>query len=396
MNAVRIVLQILVPLAILGGGAALSLQIAQSAKKPAVVDAPPPPPLVRVAVAAAQDVTFTVAAQGVVEPLRVAELSAEVPGRIVAVDAGLRAGATVAAGETLVTLDGADFDFAIAQQAAAVARAELRLAQERAEADSALRAWRELEGDKPPDALVARLPQIRDAEAALAAAQAALQKAQRDRQRTEIKSPFAGRVRSATAEIGQQAAPGQRLATLVDDAIVEVRLPIPVGEAAYVDLPLHDELPLGQGAPVACTVEFAGATHAWHGHVVRTEGEVDRRTRQLTVVARIEDARGAAAAADGKAARPPLQVGQFVQASLQGRTFRGCVVLPREALVDGAAVWLVDAENRLRRRAVDVLRAEAERIVLRGGVSPGERVLLSKLAAAEGMQVAVAAGGAGK
>ena len=100
MNAVRIVLQILVPLAILGGGAALSLQIAQSAKKPAIVDAPPPPPLVRVAVAAAQDVTFTVAAQGVVEPLRVAELSAEVPGRIVAVDAGLRAGATVAAGET--------------------------------------------------------------------------------------------------------------------------------------------------------------------------------------------------------------------------------------------------------------------------------------------------------
>ncbi|MBM3961492.1 MAG: efflux transporter outer membrane subunit, partial [Planctomycetes bacterium] len=300
VNAVRILLQILVPLAILGGGGFLAVRIARTAKKPAVVDAPAPPTLVQTLVATAQDVTFTVAAQGVVEPLRVAELSAEVPGRIVAVNPGLRAGALVAAGETLVTLDVADFEFAVAQQAAAVARAELRLAQERAEADAALRAWRELEGDTPPDALVARLPQIRDAEGALTAAQAALQKAERDRQRTAVKAPFAGRVRSVAAEIGQLAQPGQRLAALVDDTVVEVRLPVPVGEAAYVDLPLHDELPLGQGAPVAFTVEFAGAVHRWHGHVVRTEGEVDRRTRQLTVVARIEDARGSAAA-DGKA-----------------------------------------------------------------------------------------------
>lgn len=395
MNAVRTTLQILLPLAILGGGGYLAVQIARAAKKPAVVDAPTPPPLVRAVVATAQDVTFTVAAQGVVEPLRVAELSAEVPGRIVAVNPGLRAGATVAAGETLATLDAADFEFAVTQQAAAVARAELRLAQERAEADAAVRAWRELEGDKPPDALVARAPQIRDAEAALAAAHAALQKAERDRQRTEIKAPFAGRVRSVAAEIGQQAQPGQRLATIVDDAAIELRLPVPVGEAAYVDLPLHDELPLGQGAAVACSVEFAGATHAWHGHVVRTEGEVDRRTRQLTVVARIEDARGAAAEG-GKPAKPPLLVGQFVQARIAGRTFRGCVALPRETLAADGAVWVVDAEGRLRRRAIDVLRAEADRIVLRGGVQPGERVLLSKIAAAEGLQVTVADGEAGK
>lgn len=395
MNAFRILLQILVPLAILGGGGLLAVRIAQATKTPAVVDAPPPPPLVRVAIARTQDVTFTVAAQGVVEPLRVAELSAEVPGRIVAVNPGLRAGAMVAAGETLATLDVADFDFAIAQQAAAVARAELRLAQERAEADAAVRAWRELEGDKPPDALVARLPQIRDAESALAAAQAALQKAERDRARAEVKAPFAGRLRSVSAEVGQMAQPGVRLATIVDDTSVEVRLPVPVGEAAFVDLPLHDELPLGQGAPVAFTVEFAGAVHAWHGHVVRTEGEVDRRTRQLTVVARIEDARGAAPA-DGKAARPPLLVGQFVQARIQGRSFPGCVVLPREALVDGVSVWTVDGESKLRRQPVDVLRAEADRVVLRGGLAPGARALMSKLAAAEGMSVTVADGEAGR
>lgn len=394
MNAVRTLLQIVLPFAILGGGAYVSVQIAKGGKKPAVVDEPPPPPLVRVTVARAEDVTFQVAAQGTVEALRTADLSAEVQGRIVAVNPGLRAGAMVAAGETLASLDVADFDFAIAQQRANVARAELRLAQERAEADAALRAWRELEGDRTPDDLVARAPQIRDAEAGLAAAQAALQKAERDRQRTELKAPFTGRVRGVVAEVGQMAQPGQRLATLADDGVVEVRLPIPVAEAAYLDLPLHDEVPLGQGPAVSFRADFAGRTHVWHGHVVRTEGEIDRRTRQLTVVARIEDARGTAA--DGKDARPPLLVGQFVQAVVVGRTFAGCTALPREALVDGAAVWLVDAENTLRRRQVDVLRAEADRVVLRGGLPEGARVLLSKVAAAEGMRVTAVDGEAGK
>jgi hypothetical protein len=59
-------------------------------------------------------------------------------------------------------------------------------------------------------------------------------------------------------------------------------------------------------------------------------------------------------------------------------------------------VWVVDAENTLRRRPVDVLRAEADRVVLRGGLSDGARVLLSKVAAAEGMRVAVVDGEAGK
>jgi len=43
-----------------------------------------------------------------------------------------------------------------------------------------------------------------------------------------------------------------------------------------------------------------------------------------------------------------------------------------------------------------VLRAEADRVVLRSGVAPGARVLMSRVAAAEGMRVAVADGEAGK
>lgn len=384
MNAIRLLLQILVPLAVLGGGAALAKLVASKAKPPTVVDVPVPPPLVRVATATTADVRLDVTTQGTVEALRTVELSAEVGGRIVATSDALRVGSTFAHDEVLVTLDARDLDFALANQTAAVARAELRLLQEKAEAEAAVRAWRALEGDRPADPLVTRAPQIREAEAALAAAQATLAKNRLDRQRTEVRAPFAGRVRSVAADQGQNVMPGQRLAVVVDDSAVEVRLPIPVDEAAFLDLPLQAAVPYGQGPVVEITVDFAGEQHAWRGHVVRTEGEIDRRTRQLTVVARIDGARGG----DGAPPRPPLLVGQFVQGRIHGRSLPAAVVVPRAALRSDGTVWIVDAEQRLRRRPVRVLRSEPDRVVLQGGLAAGERVCLSQLdTAGEGTPV---------
>ena len=110
-----------------------------------------------------------------------------------------------------------------------VARATLRLHQERAEAEAALRAWRDLEGERPADPLVRREPQIRDAERSLAAAEAQLRRAKLDLDRTVVRAPFAARVRSAAAEVGQVVAAGQRVAELFDLAAVEVRLPQDMG-----------------------------------------------------------------------------------------------------------------------------------------------------------------------
>ena len=378
MNALRLFLQIALPFAVLGGGGFLVVQIAKNATKPRVVDQPPAPPLVRVATAASLPVRLDVATQGTVEPLRVVDLSAEVGGRIVATNDALRAGGTFHADEVLLTLDPTDFDLAIKNQEATVARAELRLLQEQAEADAAVRAWRQLEGDRPADPLVTRSPQIRDAEASLAAARATLAKSRLDRSRTEVKAPFTGRVRSVHADQGQTVQPGQRLAVILDDTTVEVRLPVPVGDAAFVELPLLGAATGSDGPLVDVTAEFAGRQHTWQGRVVRTEGEIDRRTRQLFVVARIERARGAAGNG-GNDDRPPLLVGQFVQASIHGRSIADAIVIPRAALRPDGTVWVVDGERRLRRRTVDVLRVETERVLLHAGLGVGDQVCLSTL-----------------
>ena len=388
MNLPRLLLQILLPLLVLVGGALLAKSIAGQKQTPAVIADARSAPLVRTAAVTTTAVRLDVATQGTVEPLRTVDLSSQLAGRIIATSDALRAGGTFAAGDVLVTIDPTDFELAIVQREAELARAELRLAQERAEAAAALRAWQQLEGERPADALVLRTPQIRDAEAALQAARAQLERSRLDRQRTEVRAPFAGRVQSVAADLGQTVQPGQRLAVLFDGAAVEVRLPIPVADAAFLDLPLGPQPRVGSSVTVQA--EFAGGTHTWTGQVVRVESEVDRRTRQLTVVARIDGT-----AAQGGADRPPLLIGMFVRAVLHGRQRDGVLVIPAQALHAQDTVWTVDDTDRLRRKPVQVLRQEADRVLLASGVLAGERVCLSDLETiTDGMQVRVQAPGA--
>jgi multidrug efflux pump subunit AcrA (membrane-fusion protein) len=92
----------------------------------------------------------------------------------------------------------------------------------------------------------------------------------------------------------------------------------------------------------------------------------------------------------------------FVEAEILGRKVESVFVLPREVLhTDGAddRVYVVDAENRLRFRRVEVLRAERENAVVGSGLAPGERVSVSPMVAAvDGMLVRVASspGGGGR
>ncbi len=385
MKAFRTVLQVLLPLLVLSAGYLAAKTIAARAAKPVVTPPAARGPLVRAATVERADLRLDVETQGTVEPLRTVELGADVTGRIVSTSPSLRVGGSFARDEVLATIDATDFDLAIVQQEAAVARAELHLLQERAEADAAVRAWKQLEGDRKADPLVTRGPQIADAERSLAATRAALERARLDRARTEVRAPFAGRVRSVQADVGSRVQAGQAIAVVFDVEAAEVRLPLPASDAAFVDLPFAGNASADAATPVTFTAQFAGRRHEWQGRIVRTDGEIDRRSRQLTAIARIE---APYAPRDG---RPPLLVGKFVHATIQGRTFPGVLVVPRAALRNGNEVQVIDAERRLRRRPVRVLRTDAARALLAEGVEAGEMVCITDVeGASDGMIVRLA------
>jgi len=144
---------------------------------------------------------------------------------------------------------------------------------------------------------------------------------------------------------------------------------------------------------VLLEARFAGEDHSWTGRIVRTEGEIDVRSRMVHVVAQVKDPYGLLADGEGggsQHATAPLAAGLFVEAQILGHRLDGVVVLPRAALRDGDRVWVVDGDDRMHSRQVETLRLERDQVVISAGLARGERVCVSPLqAVVEGMQVRV-------
>jgi RND family efflux transporter MFP subunit len=278
---VKRTLKILFPLLVVAAGAAVALTLYLRRPEPEKRQPQQAAPLVRVHTVELTDVRLTVPSQGTVTPRTESTLVPEVSGRILEVGPAFAAGGFFGRGDLLVRIDPLDHRQAVIRARARVAEAELRLAREQAEAEVAAREWQELGADGEPSPLTLRRPQVADAQAALAAAGADLELAERNLVRTEIRAPYAGRVRGKSVGVGQFVTTGTPLASIYAVDAAEVRLPLPGRELAYLDLPLGYRRAPGQpaGPPVTLQAEFAGRTHAWSGRIVRTEGEIDPRTR---------------------------------------------------------------------------------------------------------------------
>jgi multidrug efflux system membrane fusion protein len=378
----RTLLRIALPLAVIAVAALAA--VAMYASRPVVETRPPDAvvPLVRVLTVTPTAVDTVVRSQGTVRPSTETVLVPEIAGRVVEVSPSLAAGGFFAAGDVLVRLDARDYELAVVTARAQVAQASAKLAIEEEESAVARREWTVL-GKGEPAPLVVRTPQLAEARAVLESAQSALERTQRDLARTAIRAPFAGRVREKRVDLGQVVAPGNSLATLYAVDVAEVRLPVPDEELAFLDLPLGYR---GGAAGPAVTIHatFAGQTPQWHGRIVRTEGEIDPSSRMVHLVAEVRDPYGRT----GRSAGPPLAVGLFVRAEIRGHRLTDVFVLPRSALRGADQVLVVDHEDRLRLRQVTVLRGEGEQVLIRNGLTAGDRVCVSPLdVAVDGMRV---------
>jgi RND family efflux transporter MFP subunit len=377
-------LKIILPFAIMVVGAVIAVVLVKSRApvptRPTIEYAP----LVRVVEARVETSRLSVHTQGTVKARTATNLVAEVAGAIVNVSRSFASGGFFEKGDVLVEIDASDYRVAVKTAEGMVAQARVRLETEEAQAEVAREEWQELGtgGDSP---LATRELQLQEAQAALAAAEAGLEKAERDLARTKVRAPFAGRVRAKLADLGEYVAPGVPVANVYSVDVAEVRLPVPDADLAYLDLPVDYRGAAAQepGPDVVLYADFAGERHSWTGRIVRVEGEIDPVSRMVHVVAQVEDPYGKHEEKDPL----PLAVGMFVEAEITGRVVEGAITVPRTALRDGQ-VLVVDGEDRLRFRDVDVLRIERENVVIVGGLSAGERICVSSLdAVSDGMKV---------
>lgn len=368
---------LLIPLAIV----VLSLfgAIALYATSPELEPESPTPvaPAVRVLRIVPEAVQHLVHSQGTVAPRTESALIPEVSGRVEWISPAMVSGGAFAAGAPLLRIEKADYEAALAQASAARAQADAEAENARFEYDRLVQLQdRNLASRSQLEAAERRL---RVADAALTSAESSLDRARRDLARTELTAPYAGVVRSESVDVGQFVNRGTTVATLYSAGDVEVRLPIADEQLAWLALPLGmpGELSTEDAPEVTLAARFAGRDYRWRGEVVRTEGEIDPRSRMVHVVARVE------------AADPQIPVGLFVQATIEGARAADVITLPRSALREGNRVLVVDEENQMYYRDVVPLRFYRDRVMIAEGLRAGERVCISPIqTVVEGMTVA--------
>ncbi len=343
-------------------------------------------PLVRVLNVSPKTVQLSTLTHGTVVPRTESELVPEVSGRIIAMSPDMVSGGFFSEGEVLISIDPLDYEVALEQAKAGLTRSQSDLANARTAHKRQLDLARKqsTSASQRDDAL----NRLRIAEATLREARAKLSRAERDLVRTQLIAPYDGRVRKEKVDIGQFINRGTSVATIYATDIAEVRLPIHDEELAYLELSLvARNTDIEDPVKVTLRARFAGDNHEWQGEVVRTEGELDPRTRMINVIAQV--ALPYAQLND----QPPLFVGLFVEAEIHGKQVDNVVVLPRSALRGANQVFVIDTNNRLRFRDVEVLRIVADQVYITGGLKPGEYVCISALEnALDGMSVRLQSG----
>jgi RND family efflux transporter MFP subunit len=369
---------------ILAGG--VFLIAAMGAMRPKIKPETPEvtPPTVFFAAAEPRSVTLDVFAQGEVRPRTDITLTAQVSGRIVATGPDFVDGGAFEDGDVLVKIEDADYRLAVTSARARVAQAEESLKREEAEAVLARKDYEELGRGKDPSDLALRLPQLAQAKAAYEAARADLKAAELNLERCEVKAPFDGRVRNRLAGEGQFVAPGSQLGRIFSTDVAEIRLALTDSDLAKLGLPIaYSETADAPGPPVLLSAVIAGAARQWRGRIARTDGAIDPATRQVSAIAVVDDPYGAGAD-DGA----PLAIGLFVDARIAGRPLERAFVLPRSALYGRDEIYVIAADDTLKRRKVTVVSAERDTIIVSAGIEAGERVAISPLrGAGEGGKV---------
>ncbi len=335
---------------------------------------------IRVLTVGKQAIRLEVLSQGTVLPRIQSELIPEVTGRVKWMSSKLVAGGYFEKDEILLSIDDRDYRSAVGRSQASVTRAKAEDEHARFE----LKRMQELVKNELTSqaSLENALRSQRIAEAALLEARIALEQAQRDLWRTDIRAPYEGLVRSEQVDLGQFVSRGQPVASIYASDSVEVRLPVADNQLAYLDLPLgyRGELSAEISPLVILSTTYGGRGYEWRGKLVRTEAEIDSKSRMVKAVVRVNNQN------DGD--QPPLPIGLFVSASIKGRSVDNIVSLPRAALRNQNQVLVIDADNRLRYRPVDVMRFEKDNVIISAGLENGEIVNISPIQTViDGMRV---------
>jgi RND family efflux transporter MFP subunit len=377
----RQMLMVLAPIGVIAGCVALVMAMGVLAPKPKKKEEAPNPPAVQVVLAETRQVRAAIIAQGEARPRTQATLAAQSAGRIMWAAPAYAEGGMFKRGDVILRIDEADYRLAVVRAKSQVAQAREALTREEAESDLARKDWEALgQGEASP--LTLRLPQLAQAKAALAAAEASERSADLDLERTQVRAPFDGRIRERGVNVGDYAAPGAPLLTMFATDIMEIRVPFTDGDLAALSTPVGFAADARRPGPVAhMEANIGGKNQKWEGRLVRTEATIDPKTRLVYGLVEVRDPFAARL-------NQPLAPGVFASVKIEGAQVETLVAAPRSALKRNEFIYVVTADNTIDIRSVVATQSQGDEVFFRTGLKAGERIVVSVLPSPrQGMKV---------
>jgi RND family efflux transporter MFP subunit len=320
------------------------------------------------------DFTPTVVATGTVQAARDITLSPQVGGEVIRISDNFIPGSFVRKGEVLLQINPADYRNTLLLRKSELETAKSNLSIEMGRQDVARKDYELIGQELSPEnrELVLRKPQLESAKANVEAAQAAVNQAQLNLQRTTIRSPFDAHIISRNTNIGAQLAPGAEIGRIVGIEEYWVVADVPTGKVNW--LTFSDEEST-TGSHVKIFSKNWPEGHYREGRLFRLVGALDAQTRLARVLISVDDPLARHPDLDSL---PPLIIGAFVEAHIQARPIDNVVRLNRDHLRQGATVWVMEDE-KLQIRTVEIAFQDPEYAYIRKGLAHDDQVVTTDL-----------------
>jgi RND family efflux transporter MFP subunit len=379
---IRFIYNGLLPLALIAGsfyGSYILLRTPPRAKKvqPAAVA-----PVVGVTHIVSQDADVFIEAFGTVIPAKEVTLRTEVGGRIHEINERLVPGGLVSAGKTLVRVDPSDYEIAVRRAEANLVEANSDYDIEQGQQIIAKRGWDLLRDELSDEAanrdLALRKPQLEQARAKRDSAQAELEQAKLELERTTVVAPFDALVLEESVEKGQLVQPQNEMAVLVGAEEFWVLALAPLDQMDRIRFPDGTGLS-GSAVDVFLSVGENNVL-CKSGEITRFVGDLDPDGRMAKVLISIEDPLGLQNGKDsGSSATGRLLLGSYVRLAIEAGSFSNVCSIPRTALRENSRVWLLTPEETLKIQEVEVLWRREEDVLVANSFQEGDQLITTRL-----------------
>lgn len=342
-------------------------------------------PVVKVIPLKKQDYRIVIHSSGTVEAQTQTSLVAEVAGKITKIGKAFQEGNYINKNSFLLKIDETDYRNDINIANAEIAQQQLGLQEQLVQRKLAKQDWN-LFGEKKkkqPSQLALRTPHITSAKAGLQAAKIRKQQAEIQLSRTNIRSPYNGRVLERMVDIGQFVTRGTTLGKVFATDYIEVRLPLSLADYELLAIPEHyqgEKKPKMQNLP---SVNFymnvrqknendQQARHRWQGQVVRTGASLDSSTRQIAVIARISKP-----FSRSNNNTPTIKLGQFLQADILGKLLSDVAIIPTSTIREGKEILLL-VDDVIKIQAINILHTDDDNVIIATeGIADNSQLILT-------------------